>query len=307
MDDFISDLRNKQVVFEYSYLERPLKLGHMILNQAMDVCLIDEMKGHPLKKSEYLLIYMVSGAGVLSVGDEEWVVNEQEYILVDAPSKWRLINSNTFSPMRILTLYIQDKWMSPIEMEIVDSMHSSVERPLQGKDTGMLYDQLVELLKELANEDLFAPAMAESLLRQIIIRICRAEQSLPDQQGTDISPSIDSKKELIYQMIRYMDDHNLKTKELKHMSEILGYSYSHLSHVFREEMGETLQTYWARKRTLQAKKLLEAGQLSITKIAETLHYQSIHSFSKAFKKSVGVTPSEYQEQFRACEKQSVLM
>ena len=41
-------------------------------------------------------------------------------------------------------------------------------------------------------------------------------------------------------------------------------------------------------------RLLKNNDLSITEIAEMLQYQSINSFSKAFRKNIGISPSEYQ-------------
>jgi len=67
-----------------------------------------------------------------------------------------------------------------------------------------------------------------------------------------------------------------------------------LSHVFRTEIGVSLQSYWNRRRIMYAMKLLQTGETS-TRIAEKLHYQSVHSFSKAFKKIAGLSPSEYRQ------------
>jgi len=104
-----------------------------------------------------------------------------------------------------------------------------------------------------------------------------------------------SRKEMVYQTIRYLDQHLVEIHELSQIADQLGYSYPHLSRIFSQEMGESLQAYWGQRRTLQAMNLLQHGELNITQIAEKLHYQSVHSFSKAFKKIAGLTPSEYQE------------
>src|SRR5690606_30175628 len=103
-----------------------------------------------------------------------------------------------------------------------------------------------------------------------------------------------NKKELVYQTIQYMDQHPEGIVDLGQVADQLGYSYSHLSHAFRSEMGISLQTYWANRRMMKAMNRLQTGRGSITEISENLHYRSIHSFSKAFKKVTGFTPSEYQ-------------
>ena len=45
----------------------------------------------------------------------------------------------------------------------------------------------------------------------------------------------------------------------------------------------------------KAKKLLENEELSISHIANMLGYINIHSFSRAFKNSTGLSPSEYRK------------
>ncbi|MBE3102342.1 MAG: helix-turn-helix domain-containing protein, partial [Firmicutes bacterium] len=48
------------------------------------------------------------------------------------------------------------------------------------------------------------------------------------------------------------------------------------------------------RRMTTACELLKAGSISISVIAEKLRYQSIHSFSKAFKKNYGISPAQYR-------------
>jgi AraC-like DNA-binding protein len=41
--------------------------------------------------------------------------------------------------------------------------------------------------------------------------------------------------------------------------------------------------------------LMRSGRHSLTEIAEMMNYRSIHTFSRAFKKAFGVSPSEYKK------------
>ena len=43
-----------------------------------------------------------------------------------------------------------------------------------------------------------------------------------------------------------------------------------------------------------AKRLLLSGEYSITRVADMLGYSSIHNFSRAFKATVGISPTEYK-------------
>ena len=301
MDAFMTEQRQRQIVFDYEYLEHPMLLGNLTLRQAKDSCFYDRLQASPTNDQDYTFIYMVTGTGRVLIDKEELTLKEREYILLPPQSEWVLHNIYSFAPMRVLTLHIYSRDVITIDLGLSRWHGVDLHRPMLGTDDGVFDDLLAVLFKEIEHRDRFANVMVESLLRQIVIRICRADQ--PAQVRSAESPvTIDSRQELIYLMIRYMDENQLKLKELRKLSDLLGYSYSHLSRVFREEMGENLQTYWARKRNLRAKKLLQEGDLSITKIAEMLDYQSIHSFSKAFKKTVGLNPTEYQESYEKLNK-----
>ncbi len=99
---------------------------------------------------------------------------------------------------------------------------------------------------------------------------------------------------MVYNAINYIDNNLTRIGDLKDISDALGYSYSYLSHTFSEETGLTLHGYYAQKRLQKAIEMLKEGKKSVTQIAFVLNFQSIHSFSRTFKKEIGVSPSEYQ-------------
>ena len=45
----------------------------------------------------------------------------------------------------------------------------------------------------------------------------------------------------------------------------------------------------------EAKKLIREKNHSVTEIADMLGYSSIHIFSRAFKKAVGMSPTDYSK------------
>ena len=78
----------------------------------------------------------------------------------------------------------------------------------------------------------------------------------------------------------------------------LGLSEGHLSHLFKKETGSTVGSYLTRCRIQKAMGLLRQGKLKVYEIAEACGYRDITYFSGTFKKLVGLTPSEYQNQVK---------
>jgi AraC-like DNA-binding protein len=73
----------------------------------------------------------------------------------------------------------------------------------------------------------------------------------------------------------------------------IGFSTSHVSYLFKEQLGVTVHQYVEHIRIEQAKKRIIHGNESLTAISEKVGYNSIHSFSRAFKHKVGMTASHF--------------
>jgi len=64
-------------------------------------------------------------------------------------------------------------------------------------------------------------------------------------------------------------------------------------------MGQTPVNYLTRWRMHNARKLLEISNISMQAVAEQSGYQSEASFSKAFKKCMGVSPGACRRKNKA--------
>ena len=94
-------------------------------------------------------------------------------------------------------------------------------------------------------------------------------------------------------MVKNCGDSTLSVSQVAYA---LGLSEGHLSHLFKKETGSTVGNYLTRCRIQKAMGLLRQGKLKVYEIAEACGYRDITYFSGTFKKLVGMTPSEYQNQ-----------
>lgn len=84
---------------------------------------------------------------------------------------------------------------------------------------------------------------------------------------------------------------NLSTEEL---AGIAGYSERQFLRLFRSVFSTTPGLYITELRMKKAQNLLKSGSLSIGEIAWRCGYDDQNYFSRAFKKHIGMTPTEYQ-------------
>lgn len=71
---------------------------------------------------------------------------------------------------------------------------------------------------------------------------------------------------------------------------------TYLSALFKQKTGTTIGRYLLDVRIQEAKRLLWDKQLKLYQVAQKVGFDDANYFAKAFKKAVGVTPSEYRDQ-----------
>ena len=60
-------------------------------------------------------------------------------------------------------------------------------------------------------------------------------------------------------------------------------------------MDVTIKDYLMQKKIMTAAELLQNSNMSISEIAEQLHFSSLHSFGTAFKRYMGDNASDYRK------------
>ena len=80
-----------------------------------------------------------------------------------------------------------------------------------------------------------------------------------------------------------------------YLSQKLDHDYTHLSNIFSEAKGITVQEFIIRQKIERVKELLKNEELSLTDISFKLNYSSVAHLSNQFKKNTGVSPSSYRQ------------
>lgn len=81
------------------------------------------------------------------------------------------------------------------------------------------------------------------------------------------------------------------------LAEKFHLSARYVSRPFKSEIGVNFLAYLTNIRMEQAKKLLLSTSLSIAEVSERSGYADYRVLTKAFKKSEGVTPSQFRRDF----------
>ena len=91
----------------------------------------------------------------------------------------------------------------------------------------------------------------------------------------------------------YIEDHLADPVSLADLAELVGLSPYHFCRAFKQSFGIPPLRYHASRRIDRAKALLAKPAPSVTKIGLTVGFSETSSFTAAFRKATGLTPSAY--------------
>lgn len=129
------------------------------------------------------------------------------------------------------------------------------------------------------------------VVRRLMLRDPRVWTSARQEDGETAHPEGQA---FITKAIQYLDKHFYKSVSLETVAEHVGLSPFYFSKLFREEAGITFIDYLTRLRIKEAKRLLLETDHSLKRICFEVGYRDPNYFSRVFKKTIGMSPSDFR-------------
>ena len=104
-----------------------------------------------------------------------------------------------------------------------------------------------------------------------------------------------SNQNLIAKVKDYVDKNYCDNISLTSISKTFCISSGYLSVLFNEHIGQNFIDYLLNLRIYKAKNLLKGTDMKVYEIADKVGYRDAYYFSTAFKKIVGINPTDYRE------------
>src|SRR6476646_2645882 len=92
---------------------------------------------------------------------------------------------------------------------------------------------------------------------------------------------------------QFMDDNFLTVNDISEVAQASNLSEFHFFRSFKQAFGITTYQYILNKILDLARTMLRDGDASITTIASTCNFPDLFTFSKAFKRHFGISPSQF--------------
>jgi AraC-like DNA-binding protein/mannose-6-phosphate isomerase-like protein (cupin superfamily) len=283
----------KRYEFDNSFFKEPQKIGFIKLYQVGELGCECSYQIDSHFQVCHEISYIVSGEGWFYTDGVEFKVSAGD-IIINQKNHMHAIKADKDKDLRFLYLafdFIEDD-LDENNRGLV-SIFENVRHTIV-KDRFDMLVPFTRIMDELYNKAEFSQIMLESYINEILIITYRSflqkkfSICLPEK-------SINAVGYTVYSVIRYVDENIYDIQNVKSISGFLGYSYSYLSHLFKDKMGITLQNYISLKKIEKATELIKYGRLSITQIAMKLNFEAVQAFSKSFKRATGYSPVQYQK------------
>ena len=191
------------------------------------------------------------------------------------------------TPARLLFIYLD-----PAELDIqsaVTSPNGPLNPRLFFEDASLwsTVDKLNGLVASAGRESLpYFEALGTVLMHELLRLSGRADLSRPLARGGLAA----------WQRrfaASYIEDHLAEHIPLAALANLVRLSPCHFSRAFKQSFGMPPHRYHTHRRIERAKILLERHALSVTDIGLSLGFNQTSSFTTAFRKMAGLTPSRY--------------
>ena len=180
-------------------------------------------------------------------------------------------------------MHVEGSWVT----QQVESQKLPVGKPFSLPDDSVMVESLTTMFEEMQlgiNSD---PVMLKNHFENWAR--CIRRQIHPSASARSIPQGLLSVR-------RQLDADFRRIPPLDELAQLAAMSRSHLCHRFRECFGSSISEYVIRKRMAAAQRMLYEVDVRPGEIAEAVGYPDIFQFSKQFKKSFGLSPSEYRKQ-----------
>jgi AraC family transcriptional regulator len=154
-----------------------------------------------------------------------------------------------------------------------------------------VWDTALKLKAEVGNSDPASQQYAEALSLVLIHELIRLERtaSTTETQLRGGLPVWQQKR-----VVEFIEEHLAEHVSLATLAGLVELSPYHFARAFKQSLGAPPHRYHMARRMQHARSLLQEPALSVTEIGMQTGFRETSSFTRAFRKFTGLTPTDYR-------------
>ncbi len=241
-------------------------------------------------QTEMLLIFVLEGDMSLVYQEEKYLMKAEDVILISPGLGYEIVAAHdaiygvaSYS-MRLMAEILKRRDMIFYANSVVDEGHSYQD----------IRDIFFQLTAEYVSKTHSTECFLDSLMLRLLDRLVE-NYRLGDNAIKAYETENDARMREIMQYILANLNQEISLNDL---ADQMFVSTSTLSRIFKKATGEYFADYVMELRVKMALGLLRHSDQNMTQIAMGAGFNNSASFNRAFKKVMGVTPSEYREKYQ---------
>lgn len=249
------------------------------------------------------LVYVDRGK-IYAYYDNERVLLKTGDVIFHRPGEWHNLKADgkNVSNIAIVSFISNSRAMSFFEHRVM-KVGSRQRELISGivREGGTLFkttlgDPLTHYFERRENPPFGAEQIIRQYLSELLIGIIRA-----DIKGMPTKMVQNTASGLVNEILEYMAEHISERLTLAKLELITNTGRTFIETAFHDTLGTGAIDWFIRMKVDYAKRYIRENDCNMSQIADILGYDSIHYFSRQFKKVTGMSPTEYSKSIKAIE------
>ncbi len=230
----------------------------------------------------YLFHYVYSGKGSFCVKSKTGHItryslsSDQAFIIYPGQEVWYTSDSDDPFSYRWIEFFGNKS------LDFLTSAHLTKENPIHIASEPY---ECGKILKQITDCGILSPMRMTGLFWM-----------MADSLSKGTSNATDNLSVLFNNALKYIHDNVSSPTTVEDVAKAIGVSRGYLSKIFSKFIDQSPKQYITFFHISEAKSLLSGTTMNISHVAASVGYDTVSDFTRAFKKTVGLTPSEYKKQ-----------
>lgn len=257
---------------------------------------------------DYELLYLKEGSAIITIEDKRYEAMPGDVFLIRPRQRHTIDCCNDVpviqphihfdlqyqhnSPDVFVSYKTEDRMLpehrSLFRQDILSELFPQLPSHVHFSDSSLFEAHFFDLIEEFNHPSILAQVRQQWLFLRLL------DLFISESSYSWHRVSSSGAENTAFRIKLYLDNNTSSRITLDNLALVLHMDKSYLVNLFKRFYGETPIAYHQKLRIEKARKMLMYTNLSITQIASTTGFSSIHDFDRVFRKVNNTTPSAYR-------------
>ncbi len=255
----------------------------------------------PLTFNDFVVTSMLRGKKVMHLFDNpgfEYLPGETVLVPANVTMNIDFPEASETNPTQCIALALDNGKIQ----ETLDFINAKYPRQDDGKwklffndfhltNSLELADTLNKLIKVCSSENHNKDLLADLALQELVVRIMQ----LQNLKTAEFETEVDSNAKALTYVLHFIKNHLTERIKIDQLCDKACMSRATFYRAFKREFGISPLDFILKERLKKAKELLNRSNSSVTEICYELGFTDLNYFDRQFKKTEGITPTQYRK------------